>query len=49
MSLITNKNLKKLGVVAALGLTGIAVLGTINLYRLNRNMDLLSLDGENWW
>lgn len=40
---------KKAGVIALLGVTGMIALGAINLYRFNKGMDLLSLDGENWW
>ena len=40
---------KKAGVIALLGITGLTVLGAINLYRFSRGMETLSLDGDNWW
>lgn len=40
---------RKVIMVAILGVTGLIVLGAINVYRYNNDMDLLSLDGDNWW
>lgn len=50
---LANVDMKKVGrkviMVAILGVTGLIVLGAINAYRYNNDMDLLSLDGDNWW
>lgn len=43
------KTAKKVAIVATLGVTGLVVLGAVNLYRMNKGIDTLDLDGENWW
>ena len=43
------KTAKKVAIVATLGVTGLIVLGAINVYRMNKGLETLNLDGENWW
>lgn len=43
------KYAKRAAIVAALGVTGLVCLGVVNLYRFSKDMNLLDLDGENWW
>ena len=40
---------KRAGFLAIFGITGLVCVGAINIYRFNKGLDLIDLDGENWW
>lgn len=50
---MANADLKKWGKRAAFvgvfGITGLVVIGAINLYRFSKGIEMLTLDGENWY
>lgn len=46
---LSKKNAKRVAMAAVLGVTGLTVLGIINLYRLNKDLPPFDLSGEDWW